>query len=124
LWAVGGDPQNPAITAIPSGQQPLSEQCLTGEPESGTVYRFAPIAIGNNPAMEAANLNAWPSPTNQWLNISIKPTTSYGIYDIAGRLMTERIALDVVERLDISGWPTGQYCITSPGAETIRFIKQ
>jgi hypothetical protein len=74
--------------------------------------------------MEAANLNAWPSPANQWLNISIKPTTSYCIYDIAGRLMTERIALDATERLDISGWPTGQYCITSPGAETIRFIKQ
>ena len=124
LWAVGGDPQNPAITSIPTGEQPIPSQCLLGEPESGTVYRFAPVPIANEEHHSFIDLHAWPSPTQQWLNIAIKPSAKYCIYDIAGRLMTERIAVDSLERLDVSLWPAGQYCIAAENAEPLRFIKQ
>ena len=124
LWALGGDPQNPTISAIPSGQQPLSEQCLSGEPQSGTVYRFAPIASGNTELQSEFQLRAWPSPTSDFLTIAIKPNLSYSIYDIAGNLMVTRTASDFSERLDIRSWPAGQYCITGSNAKTVRFIKQ
>jgi Secretion system C-terminal sorting domain len=124
LWALGGDPQNPTISAIPSGQQPLPEQCLSGEPQSGTVYRFAPIVASNTELQPELQLRAWPSPTTDYLTISIKPNTSYSIYDIAGKLMVTRTATDFSERLDIRSWPAGQYCIKGSNTSTIRFIKQ
>jgi hypothetical protein len=124
LWALGGDPQNPTISAIPSGQQPLPDQCLFGEPQSGTVYRFAPIVAGNSELQPELQLRAWPSPTSDFLTIAIKPNTSYSIYDIAGKLMVSSMASDYNELLDIRSWPAGQYCITSSNAKSVRFIKQ
>jgi hypothetical protein len=124
LWALGGDPQNPTITAIPSGQQPLSEQALNGEPESGTVYRFAPVLVDIDEWNGEKAIHAWPSPANDFINIAVKPNTAYSVYDFSGRLMVARLAVDYQEQLDISSWPTGQYCIRSNEARAERFIKQ
>jgi hypothetical protein len=123
LWALGGDPQNPTISAIPSGQQPLPDQCLLGEPQSGTVYRFAPVVAGISELQSELQLRAWPSPTSDFLTIAIKPNMAYSIYDIAGNLMVTSTAADYNERLDIRSWPAGQYCITSSNAKSVRFIK-
>ena len=123
LWAVGGDPQNPSITPIPSGQQPLAEQTLTAEPESGTVYRFAPIAINTPEAIQNTELRIWPSPASNFLNIAIKPNTHFSIYDVAGRLMTEKLALTENEQLDISSWPAGVYFVETNTHTSMRFIK-
>jgi hypothetical protein len=124
LWALGGDPQNPTITAIPSGQQPLSEQALNGEPEIGTVYRFAPVLVDIDEWNDEKAIHAWPSPANDFINIAVKPNTAYSVYDFSGRLMVARLAVDYQEQLDISSWPTGQYCIRSNEARAERFIKQ
>lgn len=124
LWALGGDPQNPTITAIPSGEQPLSEQALNGEPESGTVYRFAPVLVDMDEWDGEKAIHAWPSPANDFINIAVKPNTAYSVYDFSGRLMVARLAVDYQEQLDISSWPTGQYCIRSNEARAERFIKQ
>jgi hypothetical protein len=124
LWTLGGDPQNPTISTIPSGQQPLAQQCLTGEPESGTVYRFAPIVIGTKDHDYVQYIHAWPSPATDIIQLSIKPTTHYFIYDFSGRLMLSRTAIQDPEQIDISSWPAGQYCIQSEGLPAERFIKQ
>jgi hypothetical protein len=124
LWSLGGDPQNPTITAIPSGQQPLSEQALNGEPESGTVYRFAPVVIDIDEWNGEKAIHAWPSPANDFVNIAVKPNTAYSVYDFSGRLMVSRLAVDYQEQLDISAWPAGQYCIRSNETRAERFIKQ
>ncbi len=123
LWAVGGDPQNPNITFIPSGQQPLAAQALTGEPASGTVYRFAPIVVDDANVGNAPTMHVWPSPATVFIRLSIKPGTSYSVYDVAGRLMFSRTAVGQQEQVNIAAWPAGQYCIQSEDAPTERFIK-
>jgi hypothetical protein len=123
LWALGGNPQNPTITSIPSGQQPLAAQALTGEPASGTVYRFAPIIINTSDREGNQRIHAWPSPASDFIQVSIKPNAGYSIYDISGRLMLSRVAANNREQIEVSSWPAGQYCIQSEGLPTERFIK-
>jgi hypothetical protein len=123
LWAVGGDPQNPTITTIPSGQQPLVAQSLTTEPESGTVYRFAPITIGTSESTLREDLNVWPSPASTILHVEVKPSSRFVIHDLAGRKMTEQFSLNGSEQLDISSWPAGVYFIETTSKKSMRFIK-
>ncbi len=123
LWAVGGDPQNPTITAIPSGQQPLAEQSLTGEPESGTVYRFAPVVIGTQEEQQVQQCRVWPSPANRELNITTLRGANYSIYNMQGQIMWSNTASDSITRLDISSWPAGSYCVKSDNGQYTRFVK-
>lgn len=123
LWALGGNPQNPTITAIPSGQQPLAEQSLTSEPASGTVYRFAPIVISAEQVHKNKPLHVWPSPASTILNVSIKPNCPFKVYDVAGREVYAGAARTAYEQLDVSSWPVGQYCIQAEGYTLTRFIK-
>jgi hypothetical protein len=123
LWALGGNPQNPVITAIPSGQQPLIQQCLTTEPESGTVYRFAPLSIHTNTPSVERPLTAWPSPARDILHLAINRDTEYRIYSMEGKLMRSSKALSDIEQLDISGWPAANYYIQSEGKPVTRFTK-
>jgi len=123
LWALGGDPENPQITAIPSGTQPLDTQCLSEEPPSGTVYRFAPIAINKAELAYDVQMSVWPSPAIENIHLSIKPNREYRIYDIAGKLMLTKQSTYAHELLDISNWPSGPYYIMCDGAKTVRFTK-
>lgn len=123
LWALGGDPQNPVITAIPSGQQPLIDQSLNSEPESGTVYRFAPLSIHTNTPSFERPLTAWPSPAHDILHLAINRDTEYRIYSMEGKLMRSSKALSDIEQLDISGWPAGNYYIQLAGRPVTRFTK-
>jgi len=123
LWAVGGDPQNPTITAIPSGQQPLAEQSLTGEPESGTVYRFAPVVIGTQETLPIMQLSVWPSPANRELNITTLRGANYSIYNMQGQIMWSHTASSTQMQIDISSWPAGSYCVKSNDGQSTRFVK-
>ena len=123
LWAVGGDPQNPTITAIPSGQQPLAEQSLTGEPESGTVYRFAPVIIGTQEEQQVQQCRVWPSPASRELNISTLRGANYSVYNMQGQIMWSHTASDSMTQLDISAWPAGSYCVKSDNGQSTRFVK-
>jgi hypothetical protein len=123
LWAVGGDPQNPTITAIPSGQQPLAEQSLTGEPESGTVYRFAPVVIGTQETLPIMQLSVWPSPANRELNITTLRGANYSIYNMQGQIMWSQTASSTQMQIDISSWPAGSYCVKSNDGQSTRFVK-
>ncbi len=123
LWSLGGDPQNPVITAIPSGQQPLVEQCLFTEPESGTVYRFAPLTSSLNNNVSASAPVCWPSPARDVLNYSATRDQQFRIYSMQGQLMLERKATTEREQIEVSSWPSGNYYIQSDGQSVIRFTK-
>jgi hypothetical protein len=123
LWALGGDPQNPTITPIPSGQQPLAEQSLTGEPESGTVYRFAPVVIGTQETLPIIQLSVWPSPANRELNITTLRGANYSIYNMQGQIMWSQTASSTQMQIDISSWPAGSYCVKSNDGQSTRFVK-
>jgi hypothetical protein len=123
LWALGGDPQNPTITAIPSGQQPLAEQTLTGEPESGTVYRFAPVVIGTQEEQQVQQCRVWPSPASRELNISTLRGANYSVYNMQGQIMWSHTASSTQMQIDISSWPAGSYCVKSNDGQSTRFVK-
>jgi hypothetical protein len=123
LWALGGDPQNPTITPIPSGQQPLAEQSLTGEPESGTVYRFAPVVIGTQETLPIIQLSVWPSPANRELNITTLRGANYSIYNMQGQIMWSHTASSTQMQIDISSWPAGSYSVKSDDGQSTRFVK-
>lgn len=123
LWALGGDPQNPTITTIPSGQQPLAEQSLTGEPESGTVYRFAPVVIGTQEKQPIHQLSVWPTPASRELNITTLRGTNYSIYNMQGQIMWSQTASSTQMQIDITSWPAGSYCVKAIDGQSTRFVK-
>jgi hypothetical protein len=123
LWALGGDPQNPTISAIPSGQQPLPGQSLSGEPESGTVYRFAPVVIGTQEALPIPQLSVWPTPASRELNLTTVRGERYSIYNMQGQVMWSQTASSTQMLIDISSWPAGSYCVKSNDGQSTRFVK-
>jgi hypothetical protein len=123
LWAVGGDPQNPQVMAIPSGQQPDFTLALLGEPSSGTVYRFAPVVIGTQEEHQVQQSRVWPSPASRELNISTLRGANYSVYNMQGQIMWSHTASDFMTRVDISAWPSGSYCVKPENGQSTRFVK-
>lgn len=123
LWCLSGNPNAPVISPVPSGTQPVSEQALNGEPTSGTVYRFAPMAsVVNERTSNAFRL--WPTIASN--NIFIHDTlgATIEIYDSTGRLVhSAQINSSGPNSVNVDQWPAGYYVVRSSTGATSRFIK-
>lgn len=123
LWALGGDPQNPQISAVPSGQQPDFTQALLGEPSSGTVYRFAPVVIGEHYASAQQHLSLWPTNASDRVNIATQPGESYRVLNAQGAFVLEFQAVNETTILDVQALTTGFYVVRNSAGKTAKFVR-
>jgi hypothetical protein len=114
FWSLTGDPSNPTITAIPTGTQFFtSEQILSGEPLSGTVYRFGtlPTSIEEEETTATTELKIWPTLATTEIHFNAKEGEEYIIYDMVGKQVYQGKATSTVETINVSNLPPGQYIL-------------
>jgi hypothetical protein len=123
LWALGGDPQNPQVMAIPSGQQPDFTLALLGEPSSGTVYRFAPVVIGEQYARTQQYLTLWPTYASDRVSITTQAGESYSVLNAQGAVVLQFQAGNETTTLEVQALAAGFYVVQSTAGKTAKFIK-
>ena len=114
FWTLAGDPSNPTITAIPTGAQFFTaEQVLSGEPLSGTVYRFGtlPTSIEEEERKTATELKVWPSLATTEIHFIAIEGEEYAIYDMIGKKVYQGIATSAVETVNVTNLAPGQYIL-------------
>lgn len=116
-----GPASNPSLS--------LSLSTITGTPTSGTVYRLTPLA-GSTSVSEnslAQNINAWPNPVSDVLNIKLKneQQAHISLYNLQGQKVKQELLSESRSSLDLSDLPAGAYLIRMEGqVGSMRIIKR
>ncbi len=121
FWTLAGDPSNPTVTAIPAGTQFFTaEQVLSGEPLSGTVYRFGtlPTSIEEEETTTQAELKVWPTLATTEIRFNATEGELYTIYDILGQQVYQSRATGTIETVNVSNLEAGQYILKTATAQT------
>lgn len=125
LWSLAGDPSNPTLIAIPSGTQMFTqEQVLTGEPASGTVYRFGelPVAVEELVQELEQELVIWPTASADEIHFNLEENQVYTIYNSLGQIVKSTTSTSNVVTEDVSEMATGTYLIRTETGKVGRFI--
>lgn len=130
LWSLAGDPANPTIVAIPSGTEMFTqEQVLTGEPASGTVYRFGELPVGVEEEEQELEreqeqeLVIWPTASTYVIHFNLEENQAYTIYNSLGQIVKSTISTNNVVTEDVSTFATGTYLIRTETGKIGRFIR-
>jgi hypothetical protein len=130
LWSLAGDPANPSLLAVPSGTQMFTqEQVLTGEPASGTVYRFGELPVGvEEEELELEleleqELVIWPTASTNVIHFYLEENQAYTIYNSLGQIVKSTISANNVVTEDVSTLATGTYLIRTETGKIGRFIR-
>jgi Secretion system C-terminal sorting domain len=114
FWTLAGDPSNPTVSAIPTGTQFFTaEQVLSGEPLSGTVYRFGtlPTSIEEEQTTASIELQVWPTLATTEIHFNAKEGEEYIIYNMLGKQVYQGIATSTIETVNVSNLAAGQYIL-------------
>ncbi|MFM1999220.1 MAG: hypothetical protein RL204_1167 [Bacteroidota bacterium] len=120
FWTLAGDPSNPTVTAIPTGTQFFTaEQVLSGEPLSGTVYRFGtlPTSIEEEETTISTELKIWPTIATTEIHFNATEGEEYIIYDMVGKQVYQGKATSTIETVNISNLAPGQYILKTESGQ-------
>jgi hypothetical protein len=86
---------------------------LSGEPLSGTVYRFGtlPTSIEEEERKPATELKVWPSLATTEIHFIAIEGEEYAIYDMIGKKVYQGIATSAVETVNVTNLAPGQYIL-------------
>lgn len=122
LWTIAGDPDNPTVTPMPENIDNLDESyILSGEPASGTVYRFGEEAL-NVRETNATDVVLWPNPAQDWLRILSTAPSNYTIYNTVGQAVRSGQLINDQTDLNIADLESGIYIFTTPEGISERFM--
>ncbi len=133
LYFLQGAPENPTIDTETgySGFNNLyyNNDVLTGDPISGTVYRFQ---LGEEPVstfdLLDATIDVFPSLTNDFVNVRTDEQISVQVFDVQGKLLQTQLAeQQSILQIDLSNYDNGNYfikVISENGYAVKQVIKQ
>lgn len=123
MWAVAGDPSNPNLLAIPSGDQEFGlEFFLNAEPPSGTVYRFGDFASSvQEEKME--DIVLWPNPATDAIRILSNSNQQFWVYDQLGKEVLNGKLTNQNSTIDLRNLNAGTYIVRTESGLAKQFIK-
>lgn len=115
-WILAGAPANPSIEDIQlnNGIPSSYPTCLSSFPDSGTVYRFAPIGLAVDNINQPGNVRVYPTFCDNELFVDYNNTGKafYKIISITGRDMNVSGALNNgTNHIDIGNISPGMYLL-------------
>lgn len=124
LWYTSNDPANPSI-ALMDPNDFMSVVPLTGLPNSGTVYHFAPLFVGTQ-EIETQGLHIFPTYADDklWIELGDRPVTAVEVLDLSGKRVKMENIQGPLHQMDVSTLSTGVYFVRIDGLGVKKFVKR